>query len=207
MRMNLIFDFGGVVFRWQPAALIARELPHRAATPAAAQALADAFFQGYGGDWGEFDRGTVEVPDLVSRIARRLDLSPQEVLKVVDGVPAELQPIEATVQWLRELKSAGHRLLFLSNMPAPYADHLERAHDFLRWFEDGVFSARVRLAKPDAEIFEHALRQFGLRPQEALFFDDHPANVASAGALGLQAVQFLDAVQARADARRHGLTA
>lgn len=204
--MNLIFDFGGVVFRWQPAALIARELPHRAASPAQAQALADDFFQGYGGDWGEFDRGTVEVPDLVERISRRLGLTPDEVRQVVDNVPGELQPIEPTVQWLGELKAAGHRLLFLSNMPAPYADHLERAHDFLRWFDDGIFSARVRLAKPAPAIFEHALGQFGLSAGEALFFDDHPANVAAATALGLPAVQFRDAAQARDEARRHGLS-
>jgi hypothetical protein len=26
--VNIVFDFGGVVFRWQPALMLMRELPH-----------------------------------------------------------------------------------------------------------------------------------------------------------------------------------
>ena len=69
--MNLVFDFGGVLFRWEPQAVLARLLPNRAATPEAARALVADVFQGYGGEWGEFDRGIVEPGPLVERIARR----------------------------------------------------------------------------------------------------------------------------------------
>jgi len=36
-------------------------------------------------------------------------------------------PLPDTEAWLRRLKAAGHRLVFLSNMPVPYARHLESA--------------------------------------------------------------------------------
>jgi putative hydrolase of the HAD superfamily len=64
--VNVVFDFGGVLFRWQPHEFIARLLPEHAPTPQAAQTLVAAFFQGYEGDWGEFDRGTV-APDALDR--------------------------------------------------------------------------------------------------------------------------------------------
>jgi putative hydrolase of the HAD superfamily len=201
----LIFDFGGVLFGWNPVRLIARVLPERARTPEEAEHWKGQFFQGYSGDWGAFDSGHIEVPELRRRIATRTGLSEDEVQAVVDAVPDELQPMAASVALLQRLRQAGHRLLFLSNMPAPFADHLRRSHAFLAWFESGVFSAEVKLAKPDAAIFHLALDRFELSPSQALFIDDHPANVEAANALGLPAVLFTDAASLERELMARGL--
>jgi putative hydrolase of the HAD superfamily len=194
--MNVVFDFAGVVFRWHAPSLIARELPHRATTPFAAERLTAEFFQAFGGDWQEFDRGTIEVHDLVERIAARTGLGHDEVRRVVDGVPHELQPVPETLALMQRVKHAGHRLYYLSNMPAPYADHLERNHPFLQCFDDGVFSARAKMVKPDAVIYRHALQQFGAKASESVFLDDHAPNIDAARAEGLHGVLFVDAAQA-----------
>ena len=81
-------------------------------------------------------------------------------------------------------------------MPAPYADHLERCHAFIDWFDDGVFSARARMVKPDAVIFQHALQQFGASASDSVFVDDHAPNIEAARAVGLHGVLFVDAAQA-----------
>lgn len=159
--MKLVFDFGGVLFNWHPPSLLRRELPHRAPDEASAKRWVREFFQGYDGDWAEFDRGTVEPPALVRRIAARTGLAEHEVQRVIDGVPAELQPIVGTVDLLRRLRAGGRTLFYLSNMPAPYADHLEREHEFVGWFEAGVFSARVRAIKPEPAIYALAAERFG----------------------------------------------
>jgi HAD superfamily hydrolase (TIGR01509 family) len=187
---HLIFDFGGVVFRWQPEALLARVLPGHAATPAQAAHWKRLFFQDYGGDWGAFDAGLIGADEVVARIAARTGLAPENVQSVVDAVPSELEPMAGTVALIESLKAAGHRLFFLSNMPAPYADHLERSHSFMACFESGVFSSRVRLAKPDARIFALALSQFGIEARDALFIDDHPPNIEAATQFGLPALLF-----------------
>lgn len=202
--MKFVFDFGAVLFSWQPARLLQRTLPHHAADEGAARRLVDAIFQGYGGEWGQFDRGTIEPGDLVQRIARRTGLSEADVQAVVDAVPGELAPIPDTVSLLTRLRDAQRPLYYLSNMPAPYADHLEREHDFVGWFDEGVFSARVKLAKPDAAIFHLAARRFGARPSELVFLDDHPANVEAARGAGWNAVQFTDAPAAEIELRRRG---
>jgi putative hydrolase of the HAD superfamily len=202
--MRIVFDFAGVLFHWQPHRMVQRELPHRAPNEAAALRLVQDIFQGYGGDWADFDRGCVEVPELVSRIAARTGLPAQEVRTVVDAVPAELQPLPATVALLRRLHAQGRRLHFLSNMPAPYADHLEREHDFLRCFESGVISARVQQIKPEPSIFATAARLFGAVPSELLFIDDVPGNVQAARTAGWQALQFIDAMDCEAQLRADG---
>jgi HAD superfamily hydrolase (TIGR01509 family) len=201
----VVFDFGRVLFEWEPEQLLSRVLPHRADAAQAAVHWVAQVFQGYGGDWGEFDRGTVTVPALVQRIATRTGLTTAEVQAVVDAVPAALAPLAGTVSILQRLKAAGHRLFYLSNMPLPYADHLERTHEFVGWFDGGVFSSRARFNKPEPAIYEHAERAFGLPAQHLLFIDDHAPNVHAARQRGWQGVQFVGPERLEADLRGLGL--
>jgi putative hydrolase of the HAD superfamily len=205
---HIVFDFGGVLFRWRPDELLRTVLPHRAADAAQAAHWVREVFQGYGGDWAEFDRGAVTVPDLVQRIAGRTGLAPDEVQAVVDAVPDALAPVPETVTLLARLREAtravGTRLLYLSNMPAPYADHLEAAHPFVGWFDDGVFSARVRQIKPEPAIFALAAERFGVPAETLVFLDDHGPNIDAARAAGWHGVHFRDAAQCAAALRAHG---
>lgn len=203
--MKIVFDFAGVLFSWHPPSLLKRELPQRATDDASAAHWAGLIFQGYGGDWAEFDRGTVSPAALTERIARRTGLAPADVQRVVDGVAAELQPISATVALLGQLHAAGRELYFLSNMPAPYADHLQAINPFVGWFRDGVFSARVGLIKPEPAIFELAARRFAAKPGELLFFDDHAPNVDAARKAGWNAHLFTHADGCAAELRSLGL--
>ena len=202
--LRIVFDFAGVLFHWEPAVLVRRCLPRRAPDIATARQLVSAIFQGYGGDWAEFDRGTLGVPELVRRIAARTGLPPQDVQTVVDAVPAELQPVPETVALLQRLHAQGRRLHYLSNMPHPYADHLEREHAFLSCFESGVISARVGLIKPEPAIYRHAAQRFQADPAELLFLDDVLDNVLAARQAGWQALHFVDAAEAEAQMRAIG---
>ena len=111
--MNVVFDFAGVLFHWQPPELLSRLLPQRTPDEAAARRLVDDIFQGYTGDWGDFDRGTVEPGPLAERIAQRTGLPVDDVRRVIDGVPAELTPIAGTVALLRELHAVTGESVFL----------------------------------------------------------------------------------------------
>lgn len=203
--MNIVFDFGGVVFRWHPPSLLARVLPQRVSSPSEGVAAAATFFQNYGGDWGAFDQGLIGADEVVARISARTGWSREEVQRVVDAVPDELQAVPETVALIQQLKAAGHRLFYLSNMPEPYADHLEQHHPLKDWFEAGVFSGRVKLSKPRAEVFQLATERFGVAPESCLFLDDHPVNIEAALALGWQALHFSTAADARAELQRQGL--
>lgn len=195
---TVVFDFAGVLFHWQPQEVLQQVLPQRAHDAASARHWQAQIFQSYGGDWADFDRGTVAPADLVQRIAVRTGLAAAEVQAVVDAVPVALQPLPGTVALLQQLHAAGHPLFFLSNMPAPYADHLDRSHGFLRLFSDGVYSARVLQIKPERAIYDLAAQRFGVPPGNLLFFDDVVANVAAAQAAGWQAAHFTDADAATA---------
>jgi putative hydrolase of the HAD superfamily len=203
--VNLVFDFGGVLFRWEPHAFLARLLPHRAASAEATHALVADIFQGYGGEWGEFDRGSIEPGPLAERIAARTGIPAHEMHTVIAGVPSELMPIEGTVALLRRLHARGCPLYYLSNMPEPFALHLERTHEFLTLFRRGVFSSRVKLIKPERAIFEHAAREFDVEPAQTLFIDDHEPNIVAARSAGWQALHFQSPAQCEAALVARGL--
>jgi putative hydrolase of the HAD superfamily len=195
-----VFDFGRVVFRWRPEILVSSLLPHRAADEHSTRHWVQQIFQAYGGEWGDFDRGVVAPDELARRIAARTGLAPSEVAAIVQGAPGELEPLPDTVAWLRQLHAQGRPLHFLSNMPEPFAAHFERTHDVMALFESGVFSSRVQMLKPEPEIYAHAAAVFGRAPADLLFLDDHLPNIVAAREAGWQAIHFVDAAQARAEA-------
>jgi len=192
---TLVFDFGGVVFRWQPEEFLPRLLPQHASDPAAAHRLAARLFEGFGGDWADFDRGRIEPAPLAERIAARTGLALSDARKVIDAIPDELQPVPKVEALLRRLQRAGHRLFFLSNMPAPYARHLESSHALFEVFENGVFSSRVGLIKPEPALFAHAADVFGCDPRTLLLIDDSRLNVDGAARAGWGGLRFENAEQ------------
>jgi len=202
--MKLVFDFGGVLFDWRPAELLKTVLPARAVDDASALHWVEQVFQGYGGDWGAFDRGELSADEVAARIVERTGLAETEMRAIVDAIPGLLKPIAPTVALLDRLRASGLPLYFLSNMPAPYAEHLEREHHFVGWFHGGVFSGRERLSKPDPAIFALAAQRFGAAPEELVFFDDHLPNIAAAREAGWTALHFVDAGRAEHDLRALG---
>ncbi|QBK04679.1 HAD family phosphatase [Hylemonella gracilis] len=191
--MNIVFDFGAVLFTWQPAELVRRHFPHLTPTPQAAEALARDLF--HHEDWQGFDRGAHALDEAVERISARLALPGDALHAFLAPIGERLAPIDATVALLARLRAqrecdpaGGLRLYFLSNMPAPYARVLERRHDFIGWFDGGIFSGDVQLAKPQPEIYRLLESRYGLEPARTVFIDDMQANVEAARNLGWQAV-------------------
>lgn len=200
--MNLVFDFGAVLFTWKPADLITQTFPERAGTPEAAAALAHALFSH--ADWICFDAGTLSMDVVIARTAARLGLDPTALRNLVEHIADQLAPIPETVALLAQLhalrdRHPALRLYYLSNMPQPYARQLEQRHAFLQWFDGGVFSGDVQHIKPDPAIYQQLQSRYGLDPAHTLFTDDLLANVLAARAQGWHAIQFESAAQLQAD--------
>jgi putative hydrolase of the HAD superfamily len=203
--LRIVFDFGGVLFNWRPRDLVRRFLPGHATDDASVLRLVAGVFQGFGGDWAQFDRGVLEADELVHRIATRTSLPASDVAALVAGVPPSLTPRPDTVDMLLRLRAAGVTLHFLSNMPRPYAAHLDRTHpELMRQFERGLYSSHVQLIKPEAALYELASRQFDAPAERLVLLDDIAANVDAARANGWKALQFTDAADCEQALRAHG---
>lgn len=200
--MNIVFDFGAVLFTWKPAQLLARHFPQRAADPQTAAALAHAVF-GHT-DWHRFDGGTLTMSEIVKRTALRLALDINELTELVAAIADHLTPIADTRNVLEQLcrkrsQDGTLRLYYLSNMPVPFARELERRHDFVQWFDGGVFSGDVRIIKPDQAIYRLLQARYAMDSTEIVFIDDLKANVAAAQALGWHGIHFESPQQLHAE--------
>ena len=187
--MAIIFDLGRVVVSWDPVAIVSS-----VRGPGGAEALAERLFNHP--DWLEVDRGTLSLHTMARQAQERTGLSAAENLTILQAVPASLLPDPAMLTLIAELHGAGHTLYALSNMGHASIDWLEQQL-FWRFFSGKVVSARVRMIKPEPDIYRYLLVSFDLKADECLFIDDSPANVAAAEALGIRGMLFTDAHSCR----------
>ena len=81
-------------------------------------------------------------------------------------------------------------LFLLSNTSDLHLAHLMEKCDVLGHFLDGVYSFRAKFAKPDVKIFEAAIKQFGVKPENTAYIDDLAINISSAAELGFRVIHY-----------------
>jgi epoxide hydrolase-like predicted phosphatase len=64
-------------------------------------------------------------------------------------------------------------------------------------FDESIFSAEVKMVKPDPRIYKLMLERLGVAAEESIFVDDFSVNVEAARALGMTAIHFRTSPQAR----------
>ena len=191
--MNIVFDLGGVVFRWQPEKII-RHFFHDSKQQ---NLVRSEIFSHV--DWIELDRGTIETDQAVIRGAARTGLPHARVKELLDAVPRFLTPIEETIALISAIRRSTHKLFVLSNMHPASITYLEKTHDIWSLFDGVVISSRIQMVKPEIQIYEHLLSTYDLIAAETVFIDDLSENLAAASTLGMQTIRFMDADQCKQD--------
>lgn len=188
---NIVFDLGGVVFDWQPDAII-RSVFEDSET----QDLVRVEILEHP-DWLELDRGTITLDQAIDRGATRTALPRQDVERLFNEVPPSLTPIEETIELIRAIRVTNNRLFVLSNMHLASITYLEQTHRIWDMFDGIVISSRIRKVKPEIEIYEHLLTAYQLKAIETIFIDDLSENLAAASSIGIQTIRFVDPSQCR----------
>ena len=190
----IIFDYGGVLLRWDPRRIFQRFFPEG---PQAVQAFLDEI--GFM-EWNlQQDAGR----SFAEAIAEHSLRFPQyaEILRAydTDWGNSIFDSIPGSVAILRRLKQAGYPLFGLTNYSAEKFGLDRRPYDFFDLFDDMIVSGEVGVCKPDPAIFELLLAKIGRPAQECLFIDDVFRNVEGARRLGINAVQFQSPEQLESD--------
>jgi putative hydrolase of the HAD superfamily len=194
---NVVFDFGGVLVRWQPEAVIAgfyADEPLRAL-------VREAVFRHP--DWIDIDRGTLSESAAIERFAARMDRPVAEMRVLMQHIKDSLTPVPDSIALLEELAQRGIPLYGLSNMSAPIFALLKSRYGHWDRFRGIVVSGEIGLVKPEPEIFHHLAQRYGLVPAESVFIDDHLPNIESARRLGFRTIHFADAQQCRRELGTH----
>lgn len=153
-----------------------------------------------------FERGQCSVDDFAATIIAEMQLlgTTDEFIERFVGFPRGLYPgAEEVVAATRAQVTTA----VLSNTSALHWEHQRDAEIVRRMCDRAYLSYELGLAKPDREIFDHAVADLGMAPGEVLFIDDNRINVDGARAAGLRAEVAKGPEQAAAALRRHGIDA
>ena len=94
---------------------------------------------------------------------------------------------ESIVPVLHQLKSAGMRLVLLSNTSVTHLRFIERNFKVLELMDDRVTSFEAGALKPEDRIYEVALSRAGCEPDECFYTDDIDAYIRKAETFGIHA--------------------
>ncbi|TAF67033.1 MAG: HAD family phosphatase [Cytophagales bacterium] len=184
---NIIFDLGGVLIN------IDTQISNRAfealsrQTPEWLQAqikVIPAFFK-------EYEKGTISKEAFVEALRQTfaLEASSEAIIAAWNAMILDFLPerIQAVVAMRKTFKT-----FLLSNSNAEHIykveEHLLRDTGYASLqmlFDKVYYSHEVHLRKPDAKIYEQVLQENQLKPEETLFIDDAPDNIAGAEKIGI----------------------
>ena len=190
---NIIFDFGNVVGSFDADYI----LNHYADNNEDFQILADAIFH----NWPALDAGTVDYDQVAAETIAILPNRLKETARdFYDNWFQYVNPLPDTWDFIHELKAAGYSIYLLSNASTRFAEVAKQYYSILNVFDGIVFSAPLKLAKPDPAIYRYLFDTYQLKPEECFFLDDLAENIAAGQALGMNGLVFTGDIQTVKDA-------
>jgi 2-haloacid dehalogenase len=196
----VVFDLGNVLVRWDPHPAIAAGVGNDEAERFLAAADFDFLAWNHLQDGGRtWDEAEAEVEATHPHWARHAASYRAEFAHSLLGA------VDDSVAVLRELHTAGVRLVALTNWSSELFPHARERFAFLTLFEDIVVSGDEGVAKPAPEIFARLQQRLGLALDRCVFVDDKAENVAAAARAGMDAIVFTDGAHLRDDLRARGL--
>lgn len=185
---NIVFDFGNVIGKFD-GHYILRQF---CSSEQDLELLFDVIFSG----WGELDKGTVDYNENIENVVRRVPARLEDTVRsFFRGWPEHIIPIRQTADFIRELKDRKVPIYLLSNAPTYFAEWAQRI-DTLRLFDGIVFSAPLKMAKPEPEIYQYLFRTYDLKPEECFFIDDLEKNIRAAKEAGMDGIIFTGSIDA-----------
>ena len=181
---TFIFDIGNVLLDFDYMRQFRRLFDEKTA-----QAIADISVR-RPEIWAEMDRGVLTYEEVISQIVRSAPHLEAEIRLAIEELYKNVEPFPYSEDWLRNLKEKGYRIYILSNYgEKPFADSKPRM-PFLKYADGQLISYEIWEIKPNAAIYQALCDRFSIVPNEAVFIDDSPANIAGAAAYGLNTVLF-----------------
>ena len=151
-----------------------------------------------------FDAGAITTADFHARVMEIVgaDVSRVDFYAMYNDI---FTPNAGAIDVLGRAKSAGYKLLLLSNTDPERFGFVLRTFPALRLFDGYVLSYELKLLKPDPAIYLAAAHAAGCEPGDCAFIDDMEENVNAAIATGLAGIHYLPETDLAAKLRTLGL--
>lgn len=185
MIKNIIFDVGNVLLKFNRDYLLGNFYKGNDYNY-----LKDRIFK----DWEMMDDGTLTPEEHLNTVLSTL---PQKYHQIAKGILTTWEdymfPPEGINQLVLDLKNKGYKLYILSNMTDHFIKNKDKFPIFSQ-FNGIVFSAPIKMVKPNEDIYKYLFEKFNLNPNECLFIDDRKENLTTAARFSMKTFLFNDNV-------------
>ncbi len=186
MIKSIIFDYGNVISEVQTGDC-ANEMELMTGVPAA------VFRSVYDRFRFDFDRGLITGAEMYARLldsegyhSLALDMDLMKKIALLD-MQSWRKFRQDVTDWGLSLQKQGFKLGILSNMPTEFLQYYRNEIPLFVHADYACFSCEVHVIKPEPEIYNIVLDGLGVRPEEAVFYDDMQVNIDAACNLGIHA--------------------
>jgi HAD superfamily hydrolase (TIGR01509 family) len=90
---------------------------------------------------------------------------------------------------VKQLKK-NYRLVIFSGNVRERVEFLDNRYDFLKYFDDVVFSFDYQKDKNDIEFYEELINHINCEPSQAILVDDEKKNIRRAQSVGLNGILY-----------------
>ncbi|MCD7862829.1 MAG: HAD family phosphatase [Lachnospiraceae bacterium] len=199
MIWNIVFDMGQVLIYFRPDSFLNRyEISDEEK-----QLLKREVFGSM--EWPLLDWGALTDEQALERMKPRIPASLHEIAgNLVRMWDRPIEPVQGMADLIRDLKEAGYGIYLLSNASFRHPDYWGRIPGS-EYFDGLVISAFEHMVKPNPDIYRCLLDRYDLRPEECVFIDDMPTNVAGAYVAGMDGIVFRGVEELRNELEKRGV--
>lgn len=187
--MIFLIDLGKVLFDFDFEASLSRFLPEN--VPSVSEWIAPVMEKK-----DPYEAGRIATDEYIPWAMQRLGVvaSEADFRRAWCEIFRKNEPMWDDLAWL---KREGHRLILFSNINDLHWDFIrEKWPEVEAMFEERVLSYEAGAIKPEREIYEYALKRFGLEATSLRYVDDLEKNLAGGERLGMRVFRY--------DLRQHG---
>jgi FMN phosphatase YigB (HAD superfamily) len=134
-------------------------------------------------------RGEITATQLWASAQEALGLDDAGLLAFRDAFFAGDRLDAVLVAWIKQLRPR-YQTAIISNAMDDLLEIITRRYPLADAFDLVVGSAYEGVMKPDPIIYRRTLAQLGCAPNEAVFIDDAPHNIAGAQAVGMATIHY-----------------
>ena len=143
-------------------------------------------------EWVLLDMGLISeekaLENMKSRVPKRLHESMSLCMR--DWHLYNLWKKEDVGELVKELKEKGFKLYICSNAALRLEIYYKECIPNWDLFDGILFSAQVKLIKPQKQMYECLYEKFKIKPEESFFIDDLDINIEGAAATGMKGYIF-----------------
>lgn len=181
---NVIFDFGNVLVEWHPERVYGEYFGDEAKAWWFLRHVADL-------DW----RQRIDAGESINQCIAELQARHPEYCDAIELYRSKWREmltdeVPGMRDLINELRVKNYEIYGLTNWSMETFPEARLRFGILQMIDRYVVSGAEGLVKPDPRLFQVLLDRYGLRPEDCLFVDDNPDNVAAARRMGMKGIIF-----------------